>query len=450
VRADFPFRPASLPFFYGWVILAVSTLGIAMSIPGQTMGVSVFTDHLIAATGLSRLEISNAYLVGTIASGLLLPYGGTLVDRLGVRRIVLAACLGLAITLVFLASSDRVARTVADGVPGLPVGLAGWAALALGFTGIRFCGQGMLTLVSRTMLGRWFERRRGLVSAVSGPFVSFAFASAPLLLSLWIARVGWRGAWIEMAVVVGVGMGGLGWLLFRDSPEECGLRMDGDGAPAALDRGTTVPPPRDFTRAEALRTAAFWLVTLGIGSQALVGTGITFHIVDLGAEAGLSEASAVSIFLPMAVVSTLVGLAAGAAIDRFAVRYLMMFMMAGQAVMFFGMAHQDQPALRLAAILGWGIAGGCYGPLTVAALPGFFGRTHLGAIHGVMMMCLVIASALGPSALAGFKAAFGSYTPGLYAMIALPLGVFVAAPFTGDPRQRSDPGGATSEAPPHS
>jgi hypothetical protein len=65
-----------------------------------------------------------------------------------------------------------------------------------------------------------------------------------------------------------------------------------------------------------------------------------------------------------------------------------------------------------------------------------------------MMMCLVIASALGPSALAGFKAVFGSYAPGLYAMIALPLGVFVAAPFTGDPRRRSDADAVTRAAPP--
>jgi sugar phosphate permease len=282
--------------------------------------------------------------------------------------------------------------------------------------------------------------------------VSFSFAAAPLLLSLWIARAGWREAWVEMAVVVGVGMGGLGWLLFRDTPEECGLRMDGDGAPSAAELARPAPVNRDFTRAEALRTAAFWLVTLGIGSQALVGTGITFHIVDLGAEAGLSEAQAVSIFLPIAVVSTLVGLAAGVALDRFAVRYLMMLMMAGQAVMFFGMAHQEEPWVRLAAIVGWGIAGGCYGPLTVAALPGFFGRTHLGAIQGMMMMCLVIASALGPSALAAFKAAMGSYAPGLYAMIALPVAVFLAAPFTGDPQQRrpAEQDGATSGDPPPS
>ena len=435
MRPDFPFRPAALPFFYGWVVLGAATLGIAMSIPGQTMGISVFTDHLLAATGLSRLELSNAYLVGTITSGLLLPYGGTVVDRFGVRRMVVIVCLALAAVLVFLASSDRIAAAVAAAVPSISATVAGFAVLALGFTGVRFAGQGMLTLVSRTMTAHWFERRRGIASAVSGPFVSFAFAGAPLLLSLWIGRAGWRGAWLEMALVVGVGMATLGWLLFRDNPEECGLRMDGADAPA---EGEEPPPPkvaRDFTRPEALRTAAFWLVALGIGNQAMIGTGITFHIVDIGAQAGLSEQAAVAIFLPVAVVSTFVGIAAGAAIDRYPVRYLIMLMMVGQCGLFAGMANFGDPVLRVAMVGFWGLSSGFYGPLMVAALPNFFGRTHIGAIQGVLMMVLVLASALGPSALAIGNDFFGSYAPGLYASVALPLAVFLAAPFTRDPQQ---------------
>lgn len=440
MRPDFPFRPASLPFFYGWVILGVSTLGIGMSIPGQTMGVSVFTDHLIEAAGVSRLELSNAYLVGTVVSGLLLPYGGTLVDRFGARRMIVFICLGLAGTLIYLANSDHIAAAVAA-----PLGLEGrgpvaWAVLAVGFLFVRFSGQGMLTLVSRNMQAQWFDRRRGLISAISGPMVNFAFAGAPLLLSLWIARAGWRGAWNEMAVVVAIGMGGIGWLLFRDTPEECGLRPDGTAPPpeANEDEEGAAPAPlgaNDYTRAQALRSGAFWIVTLGIGNQAMVGTGITFHIVDLGAEAGLSEAAAVAIFVPIAIASASLGFLAGAAIDRYPIPRLIMVMMVGQLIMFAGTAHLGDPVLRWVAIFGWGLASSFYGPLTVAALPAFFGRTHLGAIQGVLMMCLVIASALGPTALALAKDVMGSYGPGLYALMVLPACVFLYAPFVRTPKR---------------
>ena len=220
--------------------------------------------------------------------------------------------------------------------------------------------------------------------------------------------------------------------------------MDGDAAEplvsSSADREetgeseSTPATASDFTRPEALRTGAFWLVALAIGSQALVGTGITFHIVDLGAEMGLSESEAVAIFLPIALVTVPVGFLAGAAVDRFPVRRLIMVMMAAQAVMFAAIAHFGDPWFRIVAIVGWGVASGFYGPLTVAALPNFFGRTHLGAIHGAMMSAIVIASALGPSALAALRNAFESYQPGLYLMVALPVAVFLAAPFTQQPR----------------
>jgi MFS family permease len=441
MRPDFPFRPARLPFFYGWVILGVSTLGIAMSIPGQTMGVSVFTNHLIGATGLSRLELSNAYLLGTLSSGLLLPYGGTLLDRFGARRLVVFICLGLAGTLVYLANADLLAQRFADRFGLESASGVAWIALALGFLFVRFSGQGMLTLISRNMQAQWFERRRGLVSAISGPMVNFAFAGAPLLLSLWIARAGWRGAWVEMALVIAVGMAGIGWLTFRDSPEECGLLPDGATVPRESEADSMAQPAveparsRDFTRAEALRTGAFWLVTFGIGNQALVGTGITFHIVDIGAEAGLGEVAAVAIFVPIAVASASLGFLAGAAIDRYPISRLMMVMMVGQLLMFAGAANLGDPILRWIAIGGWGLASSFYGPLTVAALPSFFGRTHLGAIQGMLMMCLVIASAAGPSALALAKNAVGSYGPGLYALMILPAGVLLSCPFVGKPKR---------------
>jgi MFS family permease len=296
----------------------------------------------------------------------------------------------------------------------------------------------MLTLVCRNMQAQWFERRRGLVSAISGPVVNFAFAGAPLLLSLWIARAGWRGAWTEMAFVVAIGMATIGWLTFRDTPEECGLAPDGGLAAPVPESGSEGPTQEpagsaDFTRGQALRTGAFWLVTLGIGNQALVGTAITFHIVDIGAEAGLDEVAAVAIFVPIAITSATLGLLAGAAVDRYPIPRLMMVMMVGQLIMFAGTANLGDPVFRAIAIGGWGLASSFYGPLTVAALPTFFGRTHLGAIQGVLMMCLVMASAFGPSALALAKDAVGSYGPGLYALMILPAGVLLASPFVRGP-----------------
>jgi OFA family oxalate/formate antiporter-like MFS transporter len=438
MRPDFPFRPTAFPFYYGWVVLAASTIGLVMSAPGQTIGVSVFTESLLDVTGLSRVEFSNAYLMGTLASGLMLPYAGTVIDRIGVRSGVVWASFGLGLVVAYLSQVDRLAARFSSF--GISETVAAYALLTLGFLGLRFSGQGILTLVCRTMLGRWFERRRGLVSSISGPFASFAFAGSPLVLAGWVANSGWRGAWLEISLVVGIGMAAFGWIFFRENPEECGLEIDGGPDPALLtDAGgaserASVARQRDFTRGEAIRTAAFWIVTLGISNHAMVGTGMALHIVDLGAEVGLAKSDALGIFLPITLISVPTGIAIGLAVDRFPMRFLLMGMMVGQVLMFGLAPRLGDPLLYWFCIAGWGFSGGFYGPLSVAAIPNFFGRTHLGAISGVMMMVIVIASALGPAMLATVKSSFGSYGVGLQVLAFLPLVIFFIAPFTRDPQ----------------
>ena len=407
-----------------------------MSIPGQTAGVSVFTDHLLVATGLSRLTLSNAYLVGTLTSGLLLPFGGLLLDRLGARIMVLIASTWLALTLCYLSISDRIAALIANQLPWVSSSAIALVLLTLGFTSLRFSGQGMLTMTSRNTLGKWFDQRRGFASGLSGVFVSFGFSAAPLLLSLGIGAAGWRGAWLSLGLVVGIVMGGIGWIFLRDNPEECGLQMDG---------AVIVPPPqashsfrpaqREFTRGEALQTLAFWAPTLVLSTQALVFTGITFHIVDVGAAAGLAETQAVSLFLPMAVVSTGVGYLMGLASDRLNLKSLYLLMMTAQVAAFVGMANIGLELFWAIATLGWGVSGGCFGTLSTVTLPRFFGRVHLGAISGVQMMSMVIASALGPSLLAVFKQQVGSYQPALYLCCGLPLIAFVLILISRNPQE---------------
>ncbi|MEM9006070.1 MAG: MFS transporter [Cyanobacteria bacterium P01_F01_bin.86] len=458
LQPDFPFQPGDVPFFYGWVILAVTTLGIIMSIPGQTAGVSVFTDHLLTATGLSRLALSNAYLIGTLTSGLLLPFGGVFIDRFGARMVVVGASIWLAMTLIYLSLSDRIAQWISTTLAlesSLPIA---FGLLCIGFISLRFSGQGMLTLVSRTTLGKWFDRRRGMASGTSGVFTSFGFSAAPLLLSFFIDGFGWQGAWLSLALLVGCGMATMGWLFYRDNPEECGLVMDGrvdqparttstqsvnasvqvETQPQSSTRNRSqhsnpMPYPvaktRDFTRSEALQTLAFWAVTLALASQALTITGITFHIVDIGAAADIPQKQTVAIFLPIAMFSTITGYLIGVVSDRVKLRLLFIGMMVFEAIGIASVAHLDSLILRLVTTLGLGISGGCFGTLSTVTMPRYFGRQHLGEIAGVEMMTLVIASAIGPSLLAMFNALFGSYQWGLYFCSGMPLAIiFVLIP----------------------
>ncbi|MBE9107916.1 hypothetical protein IQ273_00570 [Nodosilinea sp. LEGE 07298] len=93
---------AASPIYYGWVVLAAGTLGQLMTTPGQTIGVSVFLDPIMADLGLSRSLVSLLYLLGTLSGSLILPFVGRFIDQQGPRVAVGAiaalfalACLGM-------------------------------------------------------------------------------------------------------------------------------------------------------------------------------------------------------------------------------------------------------------------------------------------------------------------------------------------------------------------
>ncbi len=404
-----PFDPGRLPFYYGWVVLVVGTVGMLASFPGQTAGVSVFTEHLSDTTGLSRLQLATAYLIGTTSSGLLLPFGGRWVDVFGSRVVAFGATIGLAGTLVVLSFVGPMSAGT------------GLVMMSIAFGFLRFFGQGLLTLSSRTMIAQWFDRRRGLVSSVSSAAFAFVFSLTPTLLFAPIELSDFRWAWRQLAIGLVLGLGTLILLLYRNTPEECGLIIDGGGAlPEGEDNRLPADDP-GFTRAQAIRDRRFWIVTLPIFSLALVGTALTFHIVDVGQEVGIDEATIVLIFVPIALISIPITLVSGWLADKVPIIGLSVVLAVLQIVMYLTVSELNHGFWRLVAIVSWGGSSGMRAALMAAALPRLFGRAHLGSIAGAQMSALVIGSALGPFLFAWIEAAAGSYQRALLISVIGPL-----------------------------
>lgn len=404
-----PFDPGRFRFYYGWIILGAGTVGMLASFPGQTAGVSVFTEHLSDATGLTRLQLAMAYLIGTTSSGLFLPLGGRWVDAVGSRVVAFGATVGLATTITALSFVGAMSQAV------------GLVVMSIGFAFLRFFGQGLLTLSSRTMISQWFDRRRGLVSSASSAAFAFVFSLTPTLLFALVELSGFRWAWRQLAIGLVLGLGTMILVLYRNTPEECGLMIDGQGP---LPEGATSIDLTDdiaATKSEAVRDRRFWIVTLPIFSMSVVGTALTFHIVDLGSEVGLDEATIVLIFVPIAIISIPITLISGWLADTIPIVALAAAMAVFQIIMYLTIGELDQPVLRILAIVSWGSSSGLRAALMAAALPRFFGRTHLGSIAGTQMSTLVIGSAIGPFLFAWIEAAAGSYRTALWVSLVGPV-----------------------------
>ena len=387
LRPDWPFNIRRLPFYYGWLIWVFSTLGFLMSIPGQTMGMAVFTDHLIAVLGLSRTQLSLAYLIGTVGSSLFLTRAGRWYDLLGGRLTVTLSSAALAVMILFISFTDTLAINFGGSI------LVSFLLITTGYFGVRFFGQGVLTSASRNVLLVWFEERRGLVSSVRGVFVTFGFSVAPLVLAWLIARDGWRGALWELSFGCLV-FAGFAMIFLRDNPTSCGVLVDGHKHEDQLPKTSDQP---SATLEQARRTPFFWLATLSLSIHSLLGTAVTFHIVSIFAEAGRSQTEAFAYFLPLAVFSTATNLLCGWLVDKRSLKPFMILMLIGFLIGATGLLHLQHDYGYAALVVGFGIGGGLWSVTSNLAFIRNFGPLHLGEISGFCTSIVVFASAIGPA-----------------------------------------------------
>jgi MFS transporter, OFA family, oxalate/formate antiporter len=427
-----PFSPRRVPVFYGWVMVAGSVMALLASIPGQTIGVGVFTDALIEAWGLTRIQLATAYMLGTIVSSFLLPFAGRFLDWAGARVMVVGASIGLGASLLLVSWADKL-------VPSMAVGsfVVAMAATMFCFLCLRFFGQGCLALVSRVVVGKWFHHRRGLATALVGFLAAFGFNGSPIFLNKLVEGVGWRPACWVLAAIVGLGVSAVGWLIYRDNPEQCGLRMDGGFEPAQEEPGQDLDEiHREFTRGEASRTWAFWVFSLAVGGYGLVLTAMSFHIASIGEEMGLSRDQAFAVFLPISFVSIWVTLAGGWACDRTKLKYILWAFLAGQVIGTAGLWGLGTWWGRAMVCVGYGIGGGLFLPLATVPWPRFFGREHLGAISGLNTSVMVFGSAIGPVLFSTAHQYSGSYRPIILASALAPVILFAAAMRADNPQER--------------
>ena len=425
--------------FLGWRMVAFSAVMLGLSGPGQTVGVSVFVDPMMATLDLTRSQVSTAYLVGTLLASFVLPRVGRALDDHGTRRTLLVVALGFGVALV-----------------GMSL-VAGIVTLTIGFIGIRMLGQGSLTLVATNAVAPWFTRRRGFAIGVVTAVGSSLIALVPLLANWAIGPLGWRGAWGLLAAIVMVVLVPIALRGFVDRPQDVGQQPDGEapdsadsaasadasavtlatpgpaGVPAVDVRGTepgaSGRPRRDHTRAEALRTPMLWALIGGSVTTGMLTTAMAFHQIDLLGEQGLTPAQAAANFLPQTAATFGTVLLVGALVDRVAPRWILLASMLLLSAAMLSLPSVRPGATAIAYGMAIGAAGASARALEAGSIPRLYGLRHLGAIRGVVTALGGASTALGPLALSLGNDLTGGYTDVLRIFVVLPLSVAVLGMF---------------------
>ena len=392
--------------FRGWGLLGLSTLAISLTLPGQTIGVSSFADHLTTDLAISATSLSTAYLIGTISGSLAMPAIGRWIDRTGVRK-----------TMILIATAFSIAVAYMGTVRHL------WM-LVIGFVGIRMLGQGALSLVGQTSIALWFDQKRGLAFGLSMTASAGLMSLGPLGLTSLIENFGWRWAWVISAVCIFLILVPATWRWMEDRPESLGQRPDG-GASQAGDVSTVID---HYTVREAAATNAFWVLTgVMVVSSALI-TGVTFHHFALMEAAGLTTGEAAAVFVPQMVGTVAAGFIWAWLTDRVSAKFLLVSCQASLLGAHLSYAWVSPGIGAAIYSLLLGANGGSIRALASALYPKWFGTENIGAIRGLATAFGVGASAVGPLIVAlGFRAT-GDYVSLNY-FLALVPGVAIFASF---------------------
>jgi cyanate permease len=247
-------------------------------------------------------------------------------------------------------------------------------------------------------VNNWFVQKRGIATSIATFMQMMGLMAMPLIAQLTINAHGWRSGWIAIGITVLV-VGFIPvWLLVVRRPEDMGVAPDGTDQTSketAQDsqNGSTEPA---FTRAQAVRTGTFWLLSFYTLLVYPVQAGVSLHQVPHLIERGIDPTIAATIIGTFSLLSAVSGLVFGAFIRRLGVRLSLMvtaFFLALSAVVMIWITQSWQGYVA-AALFGMGIGG----MLTVLPLAwaDYFGRASYGAIRGTALAVQVVAQAAGP------------------------------------------------------
>jgi sugar phosphate permease len=395
---------------YAWVV-ALVTFVVMLITAGVRATPGLFMVPLESEFGWSRAVISGSIAVNIALFGLIGPFAASVMNRWGVRRVVLAA---LAMMTAAVVLSTRMTSE--------------WQFFLLWGVLIGISTGVTAMVLAAVVATRWFDERRGLVMGM----LSAANATGQLVFLPMLARVvessNWRSAALIVAAAAAV-VFVIVLLFMRDRPEDLGLRPFGQAIDAP--KPVAAKPLAPLTALSgAMRTRAFWILAgtffiCGASTNGLIGT----HLIAACHDVGIPATRSTQLLALMGIFDILGTTASGWLTDRYSARYLLFgyYSLRGLSLLFL-------PATLLEGGAGLGIFAVFYGldwiatvPPTVKLTTEAFGRENTGVIYGWIGASHQLGASMTAFGAGAIRTGTGDYRPAF--MIAGVLCLIAGASF---------------------
>lgn len=391
---------ACLPFYYGWLIVLIAFVTMAIGVTARTT-FSLLMPPLIDEFGWDRGLAAGAFSFGFLVSAVVGPIVGRVMDRRGPRVVILSGVVLLSLGL-FLA-------------PYIEQPWHLYVTLGVLVGG----GANMMTYTAHSQfLPNWFVRRRGLA-------ISIAFAGAgvgAIVLLPWLQAIilseGWRASCLAMGWLVLLAVAPLN-LLVHKRPQEIGLMPDGESQPSSSSAqrpsAEIVDPAwvaTEWTLARALRTARFWWIVIGYFCALIAWYAVQVHQTKYLTEIGFAPLVAAWALGAVSVVGVPGQIILGALSDRIGREWIWTAGCAGFAISYaalIALEHAPSTPLLYVMVFTQGFFGyaltSVMGPIVIEIFEG----PHYGAIFGTITVALISGGAAGPWIAGIVHDATGSY-----------------------------------------
>ena len=364
-------------------------------------GVGIWVNTLEQHFGWSRTQLTGAFSVGQLEGSVAGPLVGYFTDRFGTRRMVVSGLVILGGGFIVLSQTTNLLMLyLAFATTMLGASVATWIPMM-------------------TAINHWFYRKRG--TAMGYASVGFSLGGVALAPVLAWSVVPEHFGWQTTAFWIGILFLVIAWpvsRLIKNRPAEYGQQPDGDEATQQPDTQEAGPIHRseavaedrpDFTAWEAVRTPAFWLISIGHGLSSMLVIVLGVHLIPSLVDQGLSLQTASYVLSATMLVTTVFQVIGGYVGDRVPKNVAIFVFNTIQAGGFAmaALVHDLPMAFVFAVVYGIGFGGRV--PLTTAIRGDYFGQRAFATITGISGVPMSLFMLAGPLFAAYMYDSRGSY-----------------------------------------
>ncbi len=375
------------PIYYGWYIAIVLAITETVSYGVMFYAFSVFITPMEAELGWSRAEISGAFSLALLITGLVAFPVGYCLDKHGSRLLMTMGSLGATATVLLWSRVQTLPEFV------LIMALMG------------FCGAAVLYEPAFAVIATWFAHKRGTAMAVVTFIAGFSSTIFIPLTDALLVAYGWRQATFILAILLGVITIPLHALILRRRPVDLGLAPDGIETPKIK------PKSPDHDIGTVLRSRYFWILSLAFALSTLSISAVRVHFIPLLISVGIHPSSAALASGSIGIMQVIGRVMFAPVERRFSSKTMVTGVFILLTVSLVVLLLGSSPALIALFVALYGMAIGTHTLARPLIVADSYGAAFYGRISSTMVIFLTLTGTTAPFAAGVIFDWFGSYSP---------------------------------------